>query len=145
MSATPNSNEGEPTVAMPTPPAAGASLNDVTRWLVAARRARRRRLALYTGVGIAFVVGIGAGWLFFPRHQQRIAVSAPTAREAVPPPATSPSPAPAPRAPDKAVSPRQMLNEIFEGRDRGLTVNASVVNGAVRVGASRPGYVYVLA
>jgi hypothetical protein len=38
-----------------------------------------------------------------------------------------------------------MLNEIFEGRDRGLTVNASVVDGAVRVGASRPGYVYVLA
>ena len=149
MSATPNSNDGEPTVAMPTPPAADASLNDVTRWLVAARRARRRRLALCAGVGIAFVVGIGAGWLFFPRHQQRIAVSAPTAREAVPPPvtppATSPSPAPAPRASDKPVSPRQMLNEIFEGRDRGLTVNASVVNGAVRVGASRPGYVYVLA
>lgn len=38
-----------------------------------------------------------------------------------------------------------MLNELFEGRDRELAVTASVDRGAVRIGASRPGYVYVLA
>jgi len=149
MSATPNPNDSEPTVAMPTPATTTASLDEVTRWLVASRRAQRRRLALYALIGIAFIVGVGAGWLFFPRQPKRVAVSGPPARAVAPergtPPLTAASPAPSPRPPDKPLSPRQMLNEIFEGRDRGLAVNASVVDGAVRVGASRPGYVYVLA
>jgi len=54
-------------------------------------------------------------------------------------------PAPPPRAPDKPSSPRQMLKEIFDGRDRGHAVTASVERGAVRIGSSTPGYVYVLA
>lgn len=151
MSATPTPNDSEPTVAMPTRATTDASLSDVTRWLAASRRARRRQLALFAFalIGTAFIAGIGAGLLFVPRYQKRVAVSGPTAREVAPPPvtppATPPSPAPSPRAPDKPLSPRQMLNEIFEGRDRGLAVNASVVGGAVLVGASRPGYVYVLA
>src|SRR5262249_1855654 len=154
MSVKPTPDDGEPTVVMPARAVADPSLTEMVRRATASRRARGRRLAI-CAVGLAFVVGIGAGWLFFPRQQKRVAVSAPTTREVAPtpvtPPATSPPPAPSPRAPDKPVasdkpvSPRQMLNEIFEGRDRGLAVNASVAGGAVRVGASRPGYVYVLA
>jgi len=143
MSRTPDPEDGEPTVAMPSQEAADASLIEIVRRLAASRRARRRRLALYAGVAIAFLVGIGAGWFFLPLKP--IAVSGTTSRDLVAPPAVPPPPGPSPRAPDKPVSPRQMLNEIFEGRDRGLAVNASVVSGAVRVGASRPGYLYVLA
>ena len=38
-----------------------------------------------------------------------------------------------------------MLTEIFEGRNRGHSVTASVDKGAVRIGSSKPGYLYVLA
>src|SRR5262249_59618057 len=56
-----------------------------------------------------------------------------------------PPPPGAPAKPDKSATPRQMLAEIFEGRDRGHSVTASIERGAVRIGSSRPGYVYVLA
>src|SRR4030095_3490644 len=57
----------------------------------------------------------------------------------------APSPPPSPRASDKPSDPRQMLKEIFEGRDRGRAVTASVERGTVRIGSATPGYVYVLA
>jgi hypothetical protein len=38
-----------------------------------------------------------------------------------------------------------MLAEIFEGRDRARSVTASIDRGEVRIGSSKPGYVYVLA
>jgi hypothetical protein len=56
-----------------------------------------------------------------------------------------PTPAPSAGAPEKAFSPHQMLAEIFEGRNRGHSVTAAADGGAVRIGSSRPGYVYVLA
>jgi hypothetical protein len=149
MSVTPNPNDGEPTVVMPTQEATEASLSDILRHRAAWRRARRRRLALYATVGIGFVLGIGAGWLFFPTHDKRVAVTGQTSRDVAPPPvmppAGPPASPPSPRPPDTPVGPRQMLNEIFEGRDRGLSVTALVDRGAVRIGSSRPGYVYVLA
>ena len=52
---------------------------------------------------------------------------------------------PAPSVPERPFSPRQMLTEIFEGRNRGHSVTASVDKGAVRIGSSKPGYLYVLA
>jgi hypothetical protein len=61
------------------------------------------------------------------------------------PQASLPAVPPSPRAPDKPSSPRQMLKEIFDGRDRGHAVTASVESGAVRISSARPGYVYVLA
>ena len=56
-----------------------------------------------------------------------------------------PAPPQPPLAPDKPASLRQMLNEIFGGRNLGHSVTASVDAGAFRVKSSRPGYVYVLA
>ena len=149
MSVTPNPNDGEPTVVMPAQAVGNASLSEITGWREASKRARRRRLALYAAVGTVLIAGMGSGWLFFARTERRLNASGPTSREVARPevmqPASLPAPPPSPRAPDKPVGPRQMLNEIFEGRDRGLSVTASVDRGAVRIGASRPGYVYVLA
>ena len=149
MSVTPNPNDGEPTVVMPAQAVGNASLSEITGWREASKRARRRRVALYAAVGTVLIAGMGSGWLFFARTERRLNASGPTSREVARPevmqPASLPAPPPSPRAPDKPVGPRQMLNEIFEGRDRGLSVTAAVDRGAVRIGASRPGYVYVLA
>jgi len=145
MSVTPNPDDGEPTVAMPAQAGGDASLADVTRWLTASKRARRRRLARYVLAGIVLIAGIGAGWFFFPRNEKRLAVSDQTPRDQVTQPASLPAPPPSPPAPDTPVSPRQMLTEIFEGRSRAHSVTATVDRGAVRIGSSRPGYVYVLA
>jgi hypothetical protein len=149
QSVTPNPSDGEPTVVMPAQEAMEASLSAILRRRAAWRRARRRRLALYATVGIGFALGIGVGWFFLPAHDKHVAVTGPTSRDVAPapavPPANPPASPPSPRPPDRPVGPRQMLNEIFEGRDRALSVTASVDRGAVRIGASRPGYVYVLA
>jgi hypothetical protein len=149
MSVTPNPDDGEPTVVMPAQAASDASLSDITRWLAASRRARRRRLARYAAVGIVLIAGMAAGWFFFLRNEKSLVVSGRPAREVASPqvmrPASLPAPPPSPRTPDKPSSPRQMLNEIFEGRDRGHSVTAAIERGAVRIGSSRPGYVYVLA
>jgi hypothetical protein len=145
MSVTPNPNDGEPTVAMPAQAVADPALTEILRRVAASRRRRRRRLAIYIAVGTGFVVGIGAGWFFYPTHDKRLAVTGQTAREVAPAPVIPPATPPSPRPPDKPVGPRQMLNEIFEGRDPGLSVTASVDRGGVRIGSSRPGYVYVLA
>src|SRR4030095_14047354 len=51
----------------------------------------------------------------------------------------------APHVPEKPASPRLMLKEVFDGRERAHSVTASVDSGAVRISSSKPGYVYVLA
>jgi hypothetical protein len=154
MGVTRNPDDGEPTVVMPA--RAEAVPPEITRFLAASKRARRRRLVLYGAAGIVFLAGMAAGgWFFFPRNEQRIvyrqpavAVTRPqTAAPAAPaaPPTALPASAPAPRLPDKPTSPRQMLKEIFDGRERAHAVTASIESGTVRISSSKPGYVYVLA
>jgi hypothetical protein len=149
MSVTPNPDDGEPTVVMPARAVTDAVPPDIARWLATSKRKRKRRLALSAVAGIVLIAGVAAGWFFFPRNEKSLAVSGRPAREVASPqvtrPASLPAPPPAPRTPDKPSSPRQMLNEIFEGRDRGYSVTASLDRGAVRISSSRPGYVYVLA
>jgi hypothetical protein len=149
MSVTPNPDDGEPTVVMPARAVTDAVPREIARWLAASRRRRKRRLALCAMVAVMFMAGMAAGWFFFPRREKSLAASGPPAREVAGPqvmrPARLPAPPPAPRTPDKPSSPRQMLHEIFEGRDRGHSVTVSVDGGAVRISSSRPGYVYVLA
>ena len=150
MSATRNPDDGEPTIAMPARAVADTALPDVIQWLAASRRKKRRRLALYTGVGFVFIAGMAAGgWFFFPRNEKPRAVSGQPAQEVAGPqvmrPTSVPAPPPALRTPDKPSSPRQMLKEIFEGRDRGHSVTALIEGGAVRISSSRSGHVYVLA
>jgi len=146
---TPHPNDGEPTVAMPARAAADPSLTEIVRYLAASRRRRHRRLALSAVAGIACIAGMTAGWFFVLRNEKSLAVSHQPAREVasfqVTQPTSLPAPPPAPRAPDKLSSQRQMLNEIFEGRDRGYSVTVSVDGDVVRIGSARPGYVYVLA
>lgn len=148
MSVTPNPDDGEPTVVMPARAVADPSLSDITRFVAAAKRARRRRLARYAGVAIVVIAAVGTAWFFFVRSDTRLAASGGASRPAARPEAAKPADlpvAPPPRAPDKPVTPRQMLAEIFEGRDRGHSVTASIGRSAVRIGSSKPGYVYVLA
>ncbi len=148
MSVTPNPDEGEPTVVMPARAVADPSLSEITRFIAASKRARRLQLARYAGIAIVVLAAAAAGWLFFGRSQPRLAASGgasrPLARSETVQPAGLPA-TPPPRAPDKPVTPRQMLAEIFEGRDRGHSVTTAVDRGSVRIGSSRPGYVYVLA
>ena len=149
MSVTPNPDDGEPTVVMPARAVADAVPPDIARWLATAKRKRRRRLALCAAAGTVVIAVVAAGWFFFPQNEKSLAVARQPAREVTSPqmtrPAGLPAAPPSPRAPDEPFRPRQMLNEIFEGRDRGYSVAASVERGAVRIGSSRPGYVYVVA
>jgi len=149
MSATQNPDDGEPTIAMPARAVVDTTLPDVVQWLAASRRKRRRRLALYAGVWFVFIAGMAAGgWFFFPRNEKPRAVSGQPAQEVAGPPmrpTSVPASPPDLRTPDKPFRPRQMLKEIFDGRDRGHAVTALVEGGAVRISSSRPGHVYVLA
>ena len=90
-----------------------------------------------------------AGSFYFVQRMKPLTVPAQRVQEAAAPPvmpqASQPTPAPPPRVIDTPSSPRQMLKEIFDGRDRGHAVTASVERGAVRISSSTPGYVYVLA
>jgi hypothetical protein len=98
---------------------------------------------------VALVAAITTGGLFFLRERKLAAVPAQRPPQAAAPQAAPqvvlPTPAPSTGAPEKAFSPHQMLSEIFEGRNRGHSVTASADGGAVRIGSSKPGYVYVLA
>jgi hypothetical protein len=148
MSVTPNPDDGEPTVVMPARAVADPSLSDITRFIAAAKHARRRRLARYAGIAIVVIAAVGTGWFFFPRSGPRLAASGPAPRQVARPEVMQPAgvpTAPPSRSPDKPVTPRQMLAEIFEGRNRGQSVTASIDRSAVRIGSSKPGYVYVLA
>ena len=120
----------------------------------ASRPTRKRRLAFSPVAGImliAMIAGsvIAGGAFFLLRGKKPLAVPPQRAQEAAAPqvkqPARLPAPPPAASTPDRRFSPRQMLNEIFEGRNRGHSVTASVDRGTVRISSSRPGYVYVLA
>lgn len=149
MSVTPHPDDGEPTVAMPAR-ADAATPTIETRRLPAVSRPRRKRRPSLSTVGMIVLFAVAAaGSFFFVRWIKPHAVPSRRIPEAAAPqvvqPASVPAPPPAARMPDKPFSPRQMLNEIFEGRDRAHSVTASVDSGAVRIGSSRPGYVYVLA
>src|SRR5262249_35043654 len=102
----------------------------------------------YAGVAIVVIVVAAAGWRYFARSAPHPVASdpasGPVARPDAVPPAGLPEAAP-PRTPDKPATPRRLLAELFHGRDRGPSVAASIDRGAVSIGSSRPGYVYVLA
>lgn len=138
MGVTRNPDDGEPTVVMPARAVPEAVPPEITRFLAASKRAHRRRLAFYGAAGIVFLAGMaGSAWFFFPRSEKRVVVSrqpaAAISRPQATPPASLPAPPPAPRVPDKPTSPRLMLKEIFDGRERAHSVTASVDSGAVRI------------
>ena len=149
MSATPHQDDDDRTVRIPAREVAATPAEPtVSRPL----RKRLRAFAAVTGIMLlAMIAGsvIAGGAFFLLRGKKPLAVPSQPAQEAaapdVKPEASLPAPPPAASAPDKPFSPRQMLNEIFEGRDRGHAVTASVDQGAVRISSARPGYVYVLA
>ena len=137
MSVPPRQDDSDRTVIMPAPTTGATTV---------IRPRRKRRSLLLIAAWIALVAAISAGALFFLRERRLAAVPAqhpsqpaPSAPQA-PPQVVVPTP-----APEKAFSPHQMLAEIFEGRNRGHSVTAAADGGAVRIGSSRPGYVYVLA
>jgi hypothetical protein len=141
MSVPPRQDDSDRTVIMPAP-TTGATTVIRPRW--------KRRSVLLIAAWIVLVAAISAGALFFLRERRLAAVpaqrpsQAPSAPQA-PPQVVLPTPAPSADAPEKAFSPHQMLAEIFEGRNRGHSVTAAADSGAVRIGSSKPGYVYVLA
>jgi hypothetical protein len=97
---------------------------------------------------VLFAIAAG-GSFYLVQRMKPLAVPPQRVQEAATPPvmpqASQPTQAPPPRVSDKPSSPRQMLKEIFDGRDQRHAVTASVDRGAVRIGSSTPGYVYVLA
>jgi Domain of unknown function (DUF4384) len=139
MSVPPGQDDRDRTVIMPAPPVEAV-----------ARPGRRKRPSVLLILAwLALVAAISAGALFFLRERKLTAVPAqhppPAPAQQATPQLVPPAPAPPPRAPEKAFSPHQMLAQIFEGRNRGHSVTASADGGAVHIGSSRPGYVYVLA
>jgi hypothetical protein len=97
---------------------------------------------------VTFAIAAG-GSFYLVQRMKPLPVPPQRVQEAAAPPvmpqASQPTQAPPPRVSDKPSSPRQMLKEIFDGRDQGHAVTASVERGAVRIASSTPGYVYVLA
>lgn len=149
MGMPPYPDDDDRTVRIPAPTVEGAPADSATR-----RHPGKRGRPFSPLIGImliAVVAGslVAAGAFFLLRGQQPPAVPSQPAREAIAPPATPPAglpaPPPAPSVPERPFSPRQMLNEIFEGRNRGHSVTASVDKGTVRISSSKPGYLYVLA
>ena len=140
MSVPPRQDDSDRTVIMPGPTGGAPTV---------ARPRRKRPSMLLIAAWIALVAAITGGALFFLRERRLAAVPAQRPPQAsapqTMPQVIQPTPPPAPRAPEKAFSPRQMLAEIYEGRNRGQSVTASADGDAVRIGSSRPGYVYVLA
>ena len=149
MSVTPHPDDGDPTVMIPTRAGAATPATETSPLPSASRPTRKRLLALSAVAAIVLIAVMAAGSFFFLREKKPLAVPSQRVQEAPAPQVMEqgslPAPPPSPRTPDKPLSPRQMLNEIFEGRDRGHSVTASVDRGAVRINSSRPGYVYVLA
>lgn len=147
MSVTPHPDDDDRTVMIPARTVAATPAEPT-----ASRPTRKRRLAFSPVAGImliAMIAGsvIAGGAFFLLRGKKPLAVPPQRAQEAAAPQVKQPArlPAPAASTPDRPFSPRQMLNEIFEGRNRGHSVTASVDRGTVRISSSRPGYVYVLA
>ena len=149
MSVTPRPDDDDRTVMIPARTVAATPAEPT-----ASLPTRERPLAFSAVAGImliAMIAGsvIAGGAFFLLRGKKPLAVPPQRAQEAAAPqvkqPARLPAPPPAASTPDRPFSPRQMLNEIFEGRNRGHSVTASVDRGTVRISSSRPGYVYVLA
>lgn len=149
MSVPPHPDDDDRTVMIP------AQAVDATPAGPTASRSLRRRLRAFSSVAgiilLAMIAGsvIAGGAFFLLRGQRPPAVPPQQAQKAaaphVKPQASLPALPPAASAPERPFSPRQMLSEIFEGRNRGHSVTASVDKGAVRISSSRPGYLYVLA
>ena len=140
MSVPPRPDDSDRTVIMPAPTTGATTV-------VRPRRKRPSVLLIVAWIGL--VAAISAGALFLLRERKLAAVPAAPAPQSPAPQTTPqvvlPTPPPAPVRREKTFSPHQMLAEIFEGRNRGHSVTASADGGAVRIGSSRPGYVYVLA
>ena len=140
MSVPPRQDDSDRTVIMPAPTTGATTV---------IRPRRKRPSALLIAAWIVLVAAITTGALFFLRERRLAAVPAQRPPQATPAPqapqVVPPAPAPVAVAPEKAFSPHQMLAEIFEGRNRGHSVTASAEGSAVRIGSSKPGYVYVLA
>jgi len=149
MSATPHPDDDDPTVTIPARAVASTPATETVRRPAASRSTGKRRLALAAVAGIVLIAAMAAGSVLFLRETKPLAVPSQRVQEATAPPimqqGSLPAPPPSPRTPDKPSSARQMLNEVFEGRDPRHSVTASVDRGAVRISSSRPGYVYVLA
>jgi hypothetical protein len=147
MSVTPHPDDDDRTVMRPARTVAATPAEPT------ASRPTRKRLPAFSAVAgimlIAMIAGsvIAGGAFFLLRGKKPLAVPPQRAQEAAAPQVKQPArlPAPAASTPDRPFNPRQMLNEIFEGRNRGHSVTASVDRGTVRISSSRPGYVYVLA
>ena len=147
MSVTPHPDDDDRTVMIPARTVAATPTEPT------ASRPTRKRLPAFSAVAgimlIAMIAGsvIAGGAFFLLRGKKPLAVPPQRAQEAAAPQVKQPArlPAPAASTPDRPFNPRQMLNEIFEGRNRGHSVTASVDRGTVRISSSRPGYVYVLA
>jgi len=149
MSTTPHPDDGDPTVAVPARPAPAPPTTE-TRRLLELLQSRPRRRPWLAAVVATVIFAIAAGGSFYLVQRMRpLTVPPQRVQEAAAPPVTpqasQPAQVPPPRVAVKPSSPRQMLKEIFDGRDRGHAVTASVERGAVRIGSSMPGYVYVLA
>ena len=149
MSVTPHPDDDDRTVMIPARTVAATPAEPT-----ASRPTRERPMAFSAVAGImliAMIAGsvIAGGAFFLLRGKKPLAVPPQRAQEAAAPQVKQPArllvPPPAASTPDRPFSPRQMLNEIFEGRNRGHSVTASVDRGTVRISSSRPGYVYVLA
>lgn len=142
MSVPPRQDDSDRTVIMPEPTTGATTV-------IGPRR--KRPSVVLIAAWIVLVAAISAGALFFLRERRLAAVPAQgpsqpaSSAPQAPPQVVAPTPAPSAGAPEKAFSPHQMLAEIFEGRNRGHSVTAAADGGAVRIGSSKPGYVYVLA
>ena len=149
MTTTPPPDDGEPTVAIPAQAVAATPATETRRLPASSPLTRNRLVALCAVAAVACIVVVVAVEVFFPRVTKPRAVPSPPAQGAVAPPvkqeASRPATPPPPQTQDRTLSLRQTLSEIFDGRNRGHSVTASVDRGAVRISSSRPGYVYVLA
>jgi hypothetical protein len=158
MSVPPRRDDDDRTVMMPAREVVAAPAES------ALSRPARTHLRAFSAVAgimlLAMIAGsLLAGGAFFllrgtkpfavPSQPPHEAAPARPAQEAAPAHVEQPADLPAPPPPastrDRPFSPRQMLNEIFEARNRGHSVTASVDRGKVRIRSSRPGYLYVLA
>jgi hypothetical protein len=150
MSTTPHSDDGDPTVAIPGRPAAAPPTAETRRPLESLGSRRRRRAWLSAAAAIVLFAVAAAGSFYLVQRMKPLTVPPQRVQEAAAPPVTPQASQPTqtpppPRVSDQPSSQRQMLREIFDGRDQGHAVTASVERGAVRIGSSTPGYVYVLA
>jgi hypothetical protein len=75
MSVTPNPDDGKPTVVMPAQAVADPVLSDITRFIAASKRSRRRQLALYAGIALVVIAAVATSWFFFVRRDTRLAAS----------------------------------------------------------------------